>query len=120
MTDEAGQALPGALLSLSGGQYRSNKVTEKDGAMNFLGLVRILSSLLPIKMLEEKNRKKRNGHITQWSFATHRDVNLFAKLSAHNKCIQLVLHVMRLIPELRKEGGIFYDFRVPGNTSCVP
>ncbi len=40
VVDEAGASLQGVLLSLSGvSQYRSNKLTQEDGTMNFLSLV---------------------------------------------------------------------------------
>ncbi|ELT93278.1 hypothetical protein CAPTEDRAFT_179513 [Capitella teleta] len=38
VTDQAGQPLPGVLLSLSGGNYRSNQVTSDQGAMTFSSL----------------------------------------------------------------------------------
>lgn len=41
--DETKQPLAGVLLSLSGGNYRSNKVTGEDGAMTFTSLVSELS-----------------------------------------------------------------------------
>ena len=38
--DEASQPLSGVLLSLSGGNYRSNQVTSDEGVMTFTSLVK--------------------------------------------------------------------------------